>query len=129
LIADTPEERTLMQCELIQAGRRLRTLEQLLIQPTPEAIREAAMLLAEAGTLVQRFLDLANASPEQDAELLRQKVQIFAKLCQRTHALLEGARRVQWTRMHAIASFTQSYTRSAKLKNWVPRSRSLNVEM
>jgi hypothetical protein len=129
LIADNPEERTLMQCELIQAGRRLRTLEQLLIQPTPEAIREASRLLGEASLLVQRFLDVANASPEQDAEILRQKIQIFANLCQRTNALLEGARRVQWTRMHAIASFTQSYTRAAKLKTWVPASHNLNVEM
>jgi len=118
-----------MQCELIQAGRRLRALEQLLIQPTPEAIREAGILLGEAGVLVQRFLDLANASPEPDAEVLRQKIQVFAKLCQRTKALLEGARRVQWTRMHAIAAFTQSYTRTAKLKTWVPAARTLNVEM
>lgn len=118
-----------MQCDLIQAGRRLRSLEPLLIQPTPEAIREASMLLGEASLLVQRFLELANASPEQDSEVLRQKIQIFAKLCQRTHALLEGARRVQWMRMHSIASFTQSYTRGARVKTWVPASRTLNVEM
>lgn len=129
LIADSPEERTLMQCELIQAGRRLRAMEQLLIQPTPEAIREATMLLEEANLLVKRFLELANASPGQDAQTLRQKVQVFSKLCQRVGALLEGARRVQWTRMHSIASFTQSYTRGAKLKTWVPTCRTLNVEM
>jgi hypothetical protein len=129
LIADSPEERTLMQCELIQAGRRLRTMEQLLIQPTPEAVREATILLDEANLLVKRFLELANSSPPKDAQVLSEKVQVFSKLCQRCAALLEGARRVQWTRMHSIGSFTQSYTRAAKLKTWAPASRTLNVEM
>ena len=116
-------------CELFQAGERLRSVEKLLVLPTPEAIREASLLLEEAYLFVQRFSKAMTKETDSDADVLRRKIDLFQLRCQRVGSLLEGALRVQWTRMRWIASFTQTYTAAAKTKTWKPSVGSLNLEM
>jgi hypothetical protein len=118
-----------MNCELFQAGERLRSVEKLLVLPTPEAIREASLLLEEANLLLQRFGKAIEQNTASDADVLRRKIDLFQLRCQRVGSLLEGALRVQWTRMRWIASFTQTYTAAAKTKTWKPSAGSLNLEM
>jgi hypothetical protein len=118
-----------MNCELFQAGERLRSVEKLLVLPTPEAIREASLLLEEASLMVQRFGKAMTKETDSDADVLRRKIDLFQLRCQRVGSLLEGALRVQWTRMRWIASFTQTYTAAATTKTWKPSVGSLNLEM
>src|ERR1700754_4848302 len=88
-----------INCELFQAGERLRSVEKLLVLPTPEAIREASLLLEEAYLFVQRFSKAMTKETDSDADVLRRKIDLFQLRCQRVGSLLDGALRVQWTRM------------------------------
>ena len=113
-------------CEIFEAAKRLAEIERILIAPTPEAIREAGVLLEQAAQLVDRFSQAANA---EDPVVLRNKLDIFQKMCARVSRLLEGARKAQWIRMRAVGAFTQTYTPSLKTETWKPSRSTLNLEM
>jgi hypothetical protein len=104
------------------AEQRLARLEQLLLRPTPEAIREADDLLAETATLLGKCAS-SSSSPSTTA------VEIFRNRCDRVAKLLEGARRAQWIRLRLITSLTQTYTARAETKNWTPPSGTINICM
>lgn len=113
---------------LEMAADRLHSMEQLLLHPTPEAIRaceaclqEAAVLVAEHGEALRR-----NPGGEGDCAI---RIDSFCVLCDRVAKLLEGARRAQWIRMRLITSLTQTYTARAEAKNWRPPCGTVNVCM
>jgi len=109
------------------AAERLHEIEQLLLCPTPAAIREAERLLGEVarGVAAHREEARANADEESDAEAVGR----FRVVSKRVGKLLEGARRAQWIRMRLITSLTQTYTARAETKIWVPPHGSVNIQM
>ena len=114
--------------DLSRAERQLHAAEELLLNPTPDCIRETKILLEQAALLVARVSkERADNGIVSDEQRLR--LDQYARLCLRVHRLLEGALKVQWVRMHWIASITQTYTRGAKIKSWNPARGTLNLEM
>lgn len=107
------------------ASARLRILEQLLVQPTPEIIRQADALLSEVAVLMAGF---APSQSEKSGHMLN-AIRNFQVLCERVGKLLEGARRVQWIRLRLITSLTETYNARAEKKFWYPPSGNLNLHM
>lgn len=110
---------------LKRAAERLHLIERLLLEPSPQAIREAEVLLQETASLMKEDDGEARM---RDADL-RAAMNEFGVLCARVGKLLEGARRAQWIRMRLITSLTQTYTARAETKIWRPRSGTVNISM
>lgn len=108
------------------AAERLHKIEQLLLCPTPEAIRETDVLLRELAVFVSGHVEELRTELNREGEKARGG---FGALCDRVGKLLEGARRVQWVRMRLITSLTQTYTARAEAKTWSPPSGTINVRM
>lgn len=121
------------ECGLLQARHRLEFIERLLMRPTPQGIRDAGLLLEEANSLVRQHCRLNETQASEAGQLpsqdLRRMVFDFKDLCSRVNALLEGAQRVQWNRMRAIGAITQSYTATARIKNWKPQAGNVNLHL
>jgi hypothetical protein len=109
------------------AAERLRRVEQLLLDPTPEAIRETDVLLGEAAALAAA--GRAAGFRELDGQAASERTDEFRVLGERVKKLLEGARRAQWIRLRLITSLTQTYTARAETKNWTPARGTVNVRM
>jgi hypothetical protein len=108
-------------------AERLRKIEQLLICPTPEAIRETDLLLEEAAILVAAHAEEVRRDGSREGEKGgRESLRV---LCDRVGKLLEGARRAQWIRMRLITSLTETYTARAETKRWSPPCGTINVRM
>ena len=110
---------------LEMAADRLCSMEQLLLRPTPQAVREADALLQEVAGLIAELDSKVNL-PEA---YTRKGVDDFRVLCDRVSKLLEGARRVQWIRMRLITGLAQTYSARAEMKTWSPPSGTVNVSM
>ena len=110
---------------LEQAAERLHKIEQLLLCPTPEAIRETDILLREVAVFVSGHVEELRADLGRDAQMEGG----FRALCDRVAKLLEGARRAQWIRMRLVTSLTQTYTARAEEKTWPPPRGTINVRM
>ena len=109
------------------AASQLSKVEQLLLCPTPEAIREAEVLLGEVAAFVSEHVEELRA--DRNREGARREGERFRVQCDRVAKLLEGARRAQWIRMRLITSLTQTYTARAEAKTWSPPCRTINVRM
>lgn len=109
------------------AAERLHRIEQLLLDPTAEAIREAEVLLQEVAIAVAEHGAKRGASAISGDE--RAKADQLRVVCNRVTKLLEGARRVQWIRMRLITSLTHTYTAHAEGKTWSPPRGTINVRM
>jgi hypothetical protein len=109
------------------AAERLRRVERLLIDPTPERIRETDVLLGEAAALVAE--GRAAGGRDSGVEATGEMADEFRLLGERVGKLLEGARRAQWIRLRLITSLTQTYTARAETKNWTPARGTVNVRM
>jgi hypothetical protein len=114
--------------ELNHAAEQLADLEKLLVRPTPEAIQQAAKMLAAIGTLLRQCSCAERVEPGRRKEL-RAGAQALRVRCERIGKLLEGARRAHWIRMRLITSLTQSYTARAEAKNWMPATGTINIRM
>jgi hypothetical protein len=107
------------------AAARLRSMEDLLLRPTPEAIRTAGALLQEAVALLTELSPGLNFTDSCTPKAVHD----FRVLCDRVGKLLEGARRVQWIRLRLIASLTQTYSARAETKTWSPHTGNVNISM
>jgi len=109
------------------AAERLHRIEQLLLDPTAEAIREAEGLLQEVAIAVAEHGAKLGAGPiSSDEKVTANRLRV---VCDRVTKLLEGARRAQWIRMRLITSLTHTYTARAEGKTWSPPRGTINVRM
>lgn len=115
---------------LDQARWRLTRTEELLLNPLPEAIREASLLVEEVGQQalrVRRILD--RRSNAIDVQPHGPKIIQFQQQLSRVSRLLEGAKRVQWARIRWVGALVQTYTPGGRARLWNPFPRSWTVEM
>jgi hypothetical protein len=109
------------------AADRLHRIEQLLLQPTPEAIRESEVLLEQVAIAVSEYGERRSAEATSDGE--KAMAHHLCTLCERVTKLLEGARRAQWIRMRLITSLSHTYTARAEGKTWYAPCGTINVRM
>ena len=105
--------------EIAAACTYLRTAEKLLLNPTPNAIENAGLILEKVLSSTQTWQNADSAALDSLTD--------FHELCRRVKALLEGALRVQWTYIHRISSATQTYSPSPVVKTWIPRVWNLSI--
>jgi len=109
---------------LLHVTRRLEQVGHLLLTPTPEAIRDATLLLEDAILVLRRDgsggRDVHSDFPAQVEELER--------TMERTRRLIEGALRVQWVRLRSIRSVTQGYAPGGKQSKWLPSSPTVDFQ-
>lgn len=109
------------------AAERLHRIERLILDPTPEAIREAEVLLQEVAIAVAEHAAKRGAGPISGDE--RVTADQLGVVCDRVTKLLAGARRAHWIRMRLITSLTHTYTARAEGKTWSPPRGTINVRM
>lgn len=118
--------------KLLAAFGHLQVVEQLLVDPTPEKIQLASVLMNEANQAVISFVKFfqkhADEQNGQEQEEVTRCIRLFEQVSGRVTRLLEGALRVQWGRMRWIGVLTQSYTPVGKLKTWQPPACKMHVE-
>jgi hypothetical protein len=113
-----------------QARWRLTRTEELLLNPLPESIREADLLVEEVGQQVQRVRRiLERQSESMDGQPYAAKIVELQKQLGRVSRLLEGAKRVQWARIRWVGALVQTYTPGGRARLWNPFPRSWTVEM
>ncbi|MGA7415974.1 MAG: hypothetical protein WBW33_36215 [Bryobacteraceae bacterium] len=115
---------------LNQARWRLTRTEELLLNPLPDSIREASLLVEEVGQQalrVRRILD--RRSKSMDMKPYATKIVQFQQQLSRVSRLLEGAKRVQWARIRWVGALVQTYTPGGRARLWNPFPRSWTVEM
>ncbi len=115
---------------LNQARWRLTRTEELLLNPLPESIREASLLVEEVGQQalrIRRILD--QRSNSMDMRPYATKIAQFQQQLSRISRLLEGAKRVQWARISWVGALVQTYTPGGRARLWNPFPRSWTVEM
>ncbi len=105
--------------------RRLEQAGQLLLSPTPEAVRDAGLLLEDASETLKRE---CTSSIDSAGDMAAQ-IQEVERIMVRTRQLLEGAARVQWARLRKITAVTQSYAPGGVLSKWQPSSPTLDVQV
>jgi hypothetical protein len=109
------------------AADRLHRVEQLLLHPTPEAIRESEVLLQQVAIAVAEHGERRRVDPTGDGE--KAMADHLCTVCARVTKLLEGARRAQWIRMRLITSLSHTYTARAEGKTWCAPCGTINVRM
>ena len=115
---------------LNQARWRLTRTEELLLNPLPESIREANLLVEEVGQQVlrvRRILD--RRSKSMDMQPYATRIVQFQQQLTRVSRLLEGAKRVQWARIRWVGALVQTYTPGGRARLWNPFPRNWTVEM
>ena len=115
---------------LNQARWRLARTEELLLNPLPESIREATLLVEEIGQQalrVRRILD--RRSKSMDLNRYAARITEFQQQLSRVARLLEGAKRVQWARIRWVGALVQTYTAGGRARLWNPFPRNWTVEM
>jgi hypothetical protein len=110
---------------LLQVNRRLEQVGQLLLTPTPEAIRDATLLLEEAIALLRN----EGSSGLRDRREFAAQVKELERTMERTRRLIEGALRVQWVRLRKITAVTQGYAPGGKPSRWQPTSPTVNFQV
>ncbi len=115
---------------LNQARWRLNRTEQLLLNPLPESIREANLLVEEVGLQVQRLRRLLDhRSAALDTRHYAPGIKEFQQQLGRVGLLLEGARRAQWARIRWVGALVQTYTPGGRARLWNPFPRTWSVDM
>ena len=113
-----------------QARWRLTRTEELLLNPLPESIREASLLVEEVGQQalrVRRIMD--RRSNSMDLRPYAGRIADFQQQLNRVSRLLEGAKRVQWARIRWVGALVQTYTPGGRARLWNPFPRNWTVEM
>ncbi len=115
---------------LNQARWRLTRTEELLLNPMPESVREANLLVEEAGQQVLRIRRILDRqSKAVDIQPYAVRITEFQQQLSRVARLLEGAKRAQWARIRWIGALVQTYTPGGRARLWNPFPRSWTVEM
>ena len=127
-LAHEAVEASILADRLRAISDHLHTAELLLINPTPDHIREVESQFEEALLLMQQlqhefpsYIAGAAACSELRSE--------FEALCLRVRTLLTGARRIQWRRLRRMGSFLETYTPTGTSKTWIPSNADLDVEL
>jgi hypothetical protein len=98
---------------LMETACSLKAIESLLLNPTPEHIREAAQLMDNAARHLQR-LQAEPARAEWGRDELCSETLAVQRISRRVLALLNGALRVQWHRLRRMGLYLESYTAAGK---------------
>ena len=110
---------------LLHVNQRLEQVGQLLLTPTPEAIRDATLLLEEAIAMLRN----EGSSGPRDRREFSEQVKELERTVERTRRLIEGALRVQWVRLRKITAVTQGYAPGGKPSKWQPSSPTVNFQV
>lgn len=95
---------------------------ELLIDPTPAAIREAGVFLESAD---EQLRQAARQRREHPKEQLRQIEVVML----RARRLIEGALRIRWAQMRRITTLTQTYMSGGKLLQFYPADPRLDLKV
>jgi hypothetical protein len=96
----------------------------------PESVREANLLVEEAGQQVLRIRRILDRqSKAVDIQPYAVRITEFQQQLSRVARLLEGAKRAQWARIRWIGALVQTYTPGGRARLWNPFPRSWAVEM
>jgi hypothetical protein len=96
---------------------------ELLIEPTPAAIRQAGFLLENGGECLRR--EAARQQGEHRPEHIREVESAML----RARQLIEGALRIQWTQMRRITAVTQTYVSGGKVSQFYPDNPGFDVKI
>jgi hypothetical protein len=96
---------------------------ELLIDPTPTAIRQAGFLLENASECLRR------EAARQQGEHRREHIREMESVMLRARRLIEGALRIQWTQMRRVAAVTQTYIPGGKLSQFYPAHPEVDVKI
>lgn len=108
---------------LKQIGHVLDQVIELLIEPTPAAIRQAGFLLENAGECLRR--EAARQQGEHRPEHIREVESVML----RARRLVEGALRIQWAQMRRITAITQTYVPGGKVSQFYPDNPGFDVKI
>ncbi len=127
---EPPPNVDLLLWALNQARWRLTRTEELLLNPLPESVREANLLVEEVGQQVLRIRRILDPrSKSVDVQPYAVRITEFQQQLSRVSRLLEGAKRVQWARIRWVGALVQTYTPGGRARLWNPFPRSWTVEM
>lgn len=118
-----------IQWSLDRAHRQLTGTELLLVEPTPEAISQAQILLEEVTRDVSRIQRLSTELDLEHRAAYAPPLLEFQKQLGRVARLLLGAKRTQWARIRWIGALVQTYTSNGKARLWNPSSKTWTLEM
>jgi hypothetical protein len=110
---------------LLHVTRRLEQVGELLLTPTPEAIREATLLLEDAIAMLRN----EGSSGRHDHREFAEQVKELERTMDRTRRLIEGSLRVQWVRLRKITAVTQGYAPGGKVSKWQPSAPTVNFQV
>ena len=108
---------------LKQVRQILEQVIELLIEPTPAAIRQAGFLLENADECLRR--EAARQQGEHRPEHIRDVESVML----RARRLTEGALRIQWTQMRRVTAITQTYIPGGKLSQFYPSHPEFDVKI
>jgi hypothetical protein len=109
--------------DLKQVRQILEQVIELLIEPTPAAIRQAGFLLENADECLRR--EAARQQGEHRPEHIREVESAML----RARRLIEGALRIQWTQMRRVTAITQTYIPGGKLSQCYPSHPEFDVKV
>ena len=112
-----------------RARRQLIGTELLLVEPTPEAISQARILLEEVTRDVVRLQRLASALMFLTGAAYTPPLLEFQQQLSRVARLLQGAKRTQWARIRWVGALVQTYTSNGKARLWNPSAKTWTLEM
>jgi hypothetical protein len=118
-----------IQWSLDRARRQLIGTELLLVEPTPEAISQARILLEEVTRDVTRIQRFATELDVEHRASYEPPLIEFQQQLVRVARLLLGAKRMQWARIRWVGALVQTYTSSGKARLWNPSSKTWTLEM
>jgi len=95
----------------------------LLIEPTPAAIRQAGLLLENADER------LRCAAACQQGKHSREHILEVENVTLRARRLIEGALRIQWAQMRRISAVTQTYIPGGKVSQFYPAAPGFDVKI
>jgi hypothetical protein len=117
------------QWSLDRARRQLIGTELLLVEPTPEAIAQARILLEEVSRDVLRLQRLASELEDPDRAGFTPPLLEFQQQLSRVSRLLQGAKRMQWARIRWVGALVQTYTSTGRARLWSPTAKTWTLEM
>jgi hypothetical protein len=118
-----------IEWSLDRARRQLQGTELLLVEPTPEAISQARILLEEATRDVIRIQRLTAEMDFESRTVYTPPLLEFQQQLSRVARLLQGAKRMQWARIRWVAAVVQTYNSSGKAGLWSPGGKTWTLEM
>ena len=108
---------------------RLQQTSKLLVYPTPQRIREAALLLEQAQEALKGVQSAADNVYELPIERLAGRIAQLEFAMRVVKQLLEGALRVQWAQLRKITVISQSYTRGGRISQWQPGCPKVDLQV